>query len=159
METLLTLTVCDFPILDSPWKILRYTCPIIIIVAIIRTLLIFHPPCQDGVEIRGCCFSHTVLIEQYTSDLIGKLLAKHGVLVGNLPLAMWQYDSIQEDALPEVIKYCGVFETLGEKRLASHLFPGLESLLPLVFQDITMEQVNTSVVFLRYHCVNIVLYL
>ena len=111
-------------------------------VAIIRTLLIFHPPCQDGVEIRGCCFSHTVLIEQYTSDLIGKLLAKHGVLVGNLPLAMWQYDSIQEDALPEVIKYCGVFETLGEKRLASHLFPGLESLLPLVFQDITMEEVK-----------------
>jgi len=41
----------------------------------------------------------------------------------------------------KVEKYCGVFETLGEKRLASHLLPGLEALLPLLFPNITLEQV------------------
>ena len=42
----------------------------------------------------------------------------------------------------KVEKYCGVFETLGEKRLASHLLPGLEALLPLLFPSITLEQVS-----------------
>ena len=44
----------------------------------------------------------------------------------------------------KVEKYCGVFETLGEKRLASHLLPGLEVLLPLLFPSITLEQVSSS---------------
>ena len=42
----------------------------------------------------------------------------------------------------KVEKYCGVFETLGEKRLASHLLPGVEALLPLLFPNITLEQVS-----------------
>ena len=51
----------------------------------------------------------------------------------------------------KVEKYCGVFETLGEKRLASHLLPGLEVLLPLLFPSITLEQVSKPRDGMRSH--------
>lgn len=34
-----------------------------------------------------------------------------------------------ENALPEYEKQCAVFETLGDKRLATHLLQGLEKIL------------------------------
>ena len=56
----------------------------------------------------------------------------------------------------KVEKYCGVFETLGEKRLASHLLSGLEVLLPLLFPSITLEQVSRSHV--RSHDSHLIVY-
>ena len=130
------------------------------------------------------------------SEQVGEILEKHGIPVGNRPVALWKY-SIPDEPLPKVRthetfestcavcfilttgfhcssdvtidqshfsnrschhhysfvafilclkveKYCGVFETLGEKRLASHLLPGLDVLLPLFFPSITLEQVSRS---------------
>ena len=36
----------------------------------------------------------------------------------------------------QIEKWCGLFETLGERRLASHLLVGLELLLPLLFPEL-----------------------
>ena len=147
---------------------------------------------KEGIEIKGCCFKHTAATEQYMSEQVGEILEKHGIPVGNRPVAVWKY-SIPDEPLPKVRthetfestcavcfilttgfhcfsdvtidqshfsnrscelvafifclkveKYCGVFETLGEKRLASHLLPGLDVLLPLFFPSITLEQVSRS---------------
>ena len=151
---------------------------------------------KEGIEIKGCCFKHTAATEQYMSEHVGEILEKHGIPVGNQPVALWKY-SIPDEPLPKVRmhetfestcavcfilttgfhcssdvtidqshfsnrschhhysfvafilclkveKYCGVFETLGEKRLASHLLPGLDVLLPLFFPSITLEQVSRS---------------
>ena len=54
---------------------------------------------------------------------------------------MWRYTPPGEP-LPLVGKFAGLFETLGEKRLAAHLLSGLEALLPTLFPSITAEQVR-----------------
>ncbi len=56
---------------------------------------------KDGVEIRGCCFKHTAVREQYMSDLVGEVLGGEGISVGNKPIAMWQYH-IPTQPLPKV---------------------------------------------------------
>lgn len=95
---------------------------------------------EDGVEVRGCCFEHTALTEQYMSEVVGAVLAREDIAVGNKPVAVWKYN-IPGEPLPKLKKFCGVFETLGEKRLASHLLPGLEALLPLLFPSVSHDQV------------------
>jgi len=71
-------------------------------------------------------------------------------MYSNIFLNVWSHDSRPIHKLCnnlaafhlKVEKYCGVFETLGEKRLASHLLLGVEALLPLLFPNITLEQVS-----------------
>ena len=71
---------------------------------------------------------------------MGEILTEHDIAVGNKPLGVWKY-SIPDDPLSSVVKYCGLFETLGEKRVSSHLLPGLEALVPLLFPAVTHEEV------------------
>ena len=65
-------------------------------------------------EIRGCCFEHTVLREQYMCWKINEILKQFGFCSGNLPREFWKYRSSE---LEQVHKFCGVFETFGEQRL------------------------------------------
>ncbi len=95
---------------------------------------------ENGYEIRGCCFEHTALSEQYMSELVGQLLSEHSIPIGNKPMGLWQY-KIPEDPTPMVTKYCGLFETLGERRVSSHLLPGLEALVCSLFPSVTEEEV------------------
>eukprot|EP00744_Colponema_vietnamica_P008482 GILI01012097.1.p1 GENE.GILI01012097.1~~GILI01012097.1.p1 ORF type:complete len:760 (+),score=148.53 GILI01012097.1:122-2401(+) len=99
------------------------------------------PP--DAREIRGCQFEATAAREMHMSALIHAVLSQQGLgACGNKPVGVWQYPSssppqLQDDPfcsslqwdLPSLPKFCGVFETLGEKRLATHLLSGLEMLL------------------------------
>lgn len=89
----------------------------------------------DGKEIRGCCFSHTVVREQYMSDLVGDVVGKEGFKCGNSPIGIWEY----EDA-GVIKKYCGLFYTLGEKRLATHLLSGIDLVLNGLAEFIDNEQ-------------------
>ena len=57
---------------------------------------------EDGVEVRGCCFQHTALAEQYMSEMVGAVLARENITVGNRPVAMWQYN-IPGEPLPKVV--------------------------------------------------------
>ena len=58
-----------------------------------------------------------------------EVMAKHGVVVANIPRGVFRYTSdIKEyeplniaNKCPLIDKYCGVFETIAEKRLATHL--------------------------------------
>ena len=87
---------------------------------------------EDGRELRGCCFEQTMARELYMSQVIADALRPHGYEVGNVPIGYWKYteDSTQtvQFALPLIPKYCGVYETFGEKRLGSHLLTGLTTL-------------------------------
>ena len=95
---------------------------------------------EAPVEIRGCCFKHTALTEQHMSAVISDILSKVNVPVGNRPIGLWHYQ-FPSEPLPRIAKYCGLFETLGEKRVGSHLLPGLESLLPQLFPSVSLDQV------------------
>jgi hypothetical protein len=85
------------------------------------------PP--EGREVRGCCFHQTVLREQLMSAEIDKLLRTHGYESANKPIGYWRYTGAEASHLPLVPKYCGLFETLSEKRLGSHLLGGVDALL------------------------------
>jgi hypothetical protein len=80
-------------------------------------------------------FNHTVKRELYITDLVSKILEMRGFICGNKSVGYWEYDGFDEvtsrfgnyigkplrNECPEVDKYCGVFETLGDKRLGTHL--------------------------------------
>lgn len=95
---------------------------------------------DDGYEIRGCCFEHTGLNEQYMSERVGQLLSEHEIAVGNKPVGLWRYE-VPSDTTPMVTKYCGLFKTLGERRVSSHLLPGLETLVCSLYPSLTKEEV------------------
>ena len=96
---------------------------------------------EAPVEVRGCCFKHTALTEQHMSTVISDILSKFNIPVGNRPVGLWHYQQLLGEPLPRIAKYCGLFETLGEKRVGSHLLPGLESLLPQLFPSVSLDQV------------------
>lgn len=69
---------------------------------------------------------------------IKNILEKYDISCGNISLGFWKYFPDFEDKknnfnlkneCVEIDKYCGIFETLGEKRLSTHLFQGLEKIL------------------------------
>lgn len=74
------------------------------------------------------------------SHLVGELLSELEIIIGNRPVGMWRYN-IPEEPAPLVAKYCGLFETLGERRVGSHLIPGLDALVSIMFPTVTMEEV------------------
>jgi hypothetical protein len=76
---------------------------------------------KPGVHhLRGCCFQHTAMREQF----ICKWMKDQNCpfLVGNQALYAWHYGHDQR-------AFCGVFETVGEKRLEEHFVRALERLL------------------------------
>ena len=85
------------------------------------------------------------------SSVVADILSKYGITVGNRPVGIWRYQ-LSEEPLPLLAKYCGLFETLGERRLGSHLIPGLESLLPDLFPSISLDQVLSLCSAERLEC-------
>ena len=94
---------------------------------------------------RGSQFVSTCFRELYFSEKVNEVLKKIDIPCANLPKGFWKYDKnlkilpndkvkeeeipILENKIPEVDKYCGIFSTLGDKRLRTHLLCGLEKLL------------------------------
>ena len=58
----------------------------------------------------------------------------------NFPLGIWKYDKFNmkhidiENEYPDQIdKYCGLFRTLGDRRLQTNLFQGLHKLIQIAY--------------------------
>lgn len=104
---------------------------------------------QQFKQLRGCQYINTVKREMYMAQCVENMLKKEGFLGGNIPLKVWLYDQDFEKALPQYVKneckqvskYCGVFETRGEKRAATHLLQGINILL-LMIALVHREQIN-----------------
>lgn len=90
-----------------------------------------YPP--DTFDVRGCQFFSSVYREMYFTQLIGGILESNQLLCANKPLGVWHYDFshpvLKNACKDEIDKYCGIMHTLGERRLASHLFQGIENLV------------------------------
>ena len=82
------------------------------------------------VEIRGSCFRHTVASELYSCHQLASTLKSEGIDIGNTPVGCFQYAASACSEFPDVPLYCGVYQTLGDRRLADHVLRGLELLLP-----------------------------
>jgi len=83
------------------------------------------------------------LVEGRFAIKINDALKPYGFESGNKPIGIItyakdaDYGSLNlENALPEYEKYCGVFETLGDKRLATHLLQGLEKIISFVEEEV-----------------------
>jgi len=90
----------------------------------------------DSQEIRGCHYKHTVKRELLMTEKIDSFLKDFGFQSANRSIGFWLYpenigdiDKSLSNEFPKIQKYCGIFETLGEKRVATHLFQGFEALL------------------------------
>jgi hypothetical protein len=70
-------------------------------------------------DVRGCTFENTALRELYMASILGG---------ANLPVAVARYDVRVHGVQP----YCIVEETLGDRRLGTHVLAGLEILLERV---------------------------
>lgn len=97
---------------------------------------------QNGKELRGCCFEQTALREQHMSYKISEILTSSGYLIGNAPIRIWQYSS---STLPSLPKFCGVFETLGEKRLGSHLLTSIDLFLSSLNSHFNFDSVSLGI--------------
>lgn len=101
------------------------------------------------IEFRGSHYLFTSLVEFWFADKINEILVPYGFNSGNKPIGVIQYskDANYEllglkNELPEYDKYCAVFETLSDKRLASHLLQGLERLNFYVESSFDLKNLN-----------------
>ena len=94
---------------------------------------------------RGSQFISTCFRELYFSEKVNEALKKIDIPCANSPKGFWKYSKnlnilanekvknedipILENKIPEIDKYCGIFATLGDKRLRTHLLCGLEKIL------------------------------
>jgi len=97
---------------------------------------------------RGSQYDSTCFRELFYSEKVDESLKKINIRCANLPVGFWKYgkdlhilpkDNIKkedlptlENQMPEVDKYCGIFHTLGDKRLRTHLLCGLEKILETI---------------------------
>lgn len=76
----------------------------------------------------------------FISEKVQAILEREHLLAGNIPKQIWLYDADFEKSAPSYIKneykliskYCGVFETRGDRRAGTHLFQGVTILLMLL---------------------------
>ena len=104
------------------------------------------------IEIRGCQFENNVIRELYYTDIINEILKKNNIVPCNIPIGYYKYDNdlkfldnslANEDKInneiPEVDKYCSIYETLGDRRLGTHLLKGLQFLLDSITEAAIKE--------------------
>mmetsp|Transcript_14522 Transcript_14522/g.19071 ORF Transcript_14522/g.19071 Transcript_14522/m.19071 type:complete len:541 (-) Transcript_14522:1239-2861(-) len=94
-------------------------------------------------SLRGCMFEQTVQRELYMTQRVGRAIVDTGIRhiqCANTSLGLSQYTDkeclgfeIQYPGLPT--PYCGIFETVGDRRLGDHLLAGIEAMLPLLYAD------------------------
>mmetsp|Transcript_8684 Transcript_8684/g.11283 ORF Transcript_8684/g.11283 Transcript_8684/m.11283 type:complete len:757 (-) Transcript_8684:284-2554(-) len=92
-------------------------------------------------SLRGCMFGHTVQREIYMTRKVKEGLVNVGIRhidCANVPLGLYQYDDsscLKYDkkykGLPR--PFCGIFKTVGDRRLGDHLLSGIEQIMPLFY--------------------------
>ncbi|CAK8992526.1 unnamed protein product [Durusdinium trenchii] len=90
-------------------------------------------------SIRGSCFKHTAYTEVRMNDLVAEVLQKAGLDCANQSLGCYWYRPEPSWPLPEIDRYCGVFQTSGNARLGDHLIGGILALLPHVLEPMEKE--------------------
>ena len=89
------------------------------------------PPEGTSSEVRGAQYFNSVYRELYFQSKANKILEDNGLVGANKPLGVWKYSSgdsssekerwtdlgLKYEFPTEIDKYCGIFETLGDKRL------------------------------------------
>ena len=97
---------------------------------------------------RGSQYDSTCVRELFYSEKADENLKKINIPCANYPVGFWKYgknlhilpkENIKDEDLPklenqvpEIDKYCGIFRTLGDKRLRTHLLCGFEKILELI---------------------------
>ena len=105
---------------------------------------------------RGSQYDSTCFRELFYSEKADENLKKLNFRCANYPIGFWKYgkdlhilpkENIKnedlpklENQMPEVDKYCGIFRTLGDKRLRTHLLCGLEKILEVISTICTSKQ-------------------
>lgn len=96
---------------------------------------------KNHFEIFGAQFKNSCLRELHITNKLSNQLEKYRITCGNKPLGFWRYPkfstiyndlNFKNDA-PLLEKYCGLYETLGERRLGEHLFHGVNIFLRIIF--------------------------
>lgn len=103
------------------------------------------------VEIRGCMFEQTVRRELYITDQVNHILESYKLKGANQSAGYWEYASVQninqhlseplQNSFQIVPKYCGIYETLGDQRLGTHLLQGLRVIIARLLQSWTFDAV------------------
>jgi len=122
--------------------------------------ILFENENQDifnKIEIRGCQFENNVVRELYYTDFINEILKKNNIAPCNIPIGYFEYDknlkfindslneeNIIENEVPEIRKYCSIYETLGDRRLGTHLLKGLEMILDSI-TEIAINEFNMDI--------------
>lgn len=113
-----------------------------------------YPP--EASEVRGAMFFSTVFRELYYTQLAGDIFEANQLLTGNRPLGVWKYEfshpTLKNDHSAQIDRFCGLFETLGDRRLATNLFQGLELLVDAALsaeKGITQATVDELVSFFK----------
>ena len=97
---------------------------------------------------RGSQYDSTCFRELFYSEKLDEILKKYNIHCANSPVGFWKYgkdlhilpkENIKkedipnlENQMPEIDKYCGIFRTLGDKSLRTHLLCGLEKILEII---------------------------
>ena len=112
---------------------------------------------------RGSQYDSTCFRELFYSEKADENLKKLNFRCANYPIGFWKYgkdlhilpkENIKiedlpklENQIPEVDKYCGIFRTLGDKRLRTHLLCGLEKILEVISTICTSKQlINEEII-------------
>ncbi len=102
---------------------------------------------KGSYEIRGCQYRYSALRESHMTYSISEILSKkYDLLTTNLPKCIWEYGKIDSEKLClkneliKIKKYCSIFESIGEKRLGCHLFPGIELILARLIDNYIKEK-------------------
>ena len=106
---------------------------------------------------RGSQYDCTCFRELYFTEKVGEALKKINIPCANIPIGFWKYDKILnilpnenvknedipilENQVPEIDKYCAVFQTLGERRLRTHLLCGID----IIFESIAKLCVSKNI--------------
>lgn len=102
------------------------------------------PPYRD---IRGCAFEATAIRELFmVSEIDGRLRDK-GIVSCNKATCYFQYDPPNCPLGETVRPCCIVEETLGDRRLGSHVLSGIEIILPLLVQKDTLVEKDLLSIF------------
>lgn len=95
---------------------------------------------KKPIEIRGAMFDFTVKREQAINLKVNAVMRLHNMPSANFPLGYYKYVAwkakTHDDINTTCSLCCGLYKTLGDKRLASHLLWGLELLISHIFTEL-----------------------
>lgn len=99
-------------------------------------------------DIRGCAFPHTALTELYMADRVASALAAVNSCGANKALGYMLYADHEHLPLGKQFPTaCILEETLGDRRLGTHVLAGLDVILPILFSPTAINLEALSAVF------------